>query len=195
MSQQPESSALSSPGDDEFHSPSSEIRSLTDKFYGSSENSDQTNNPTSSQTNLIDSIIKLNSDIESTIRRQSISARYLMKTQQQKQQQQHLQAGTPIVGLETGSQSQMRRENECGATSPVSSSSSSVSSSSSCLNETSSGKVTIRKIEDISGVINQALNNAAETNLEGNYHTMTINSFSIFNKYSEILKQFLMCIF
>lgn len=118
-----------------------------------------------------------------------------MKTQQQKQQQQHLQAGTPIVGLETGSQSQMRRENECGATSPVSSSSSSVSSSSSCLNETSSGKVTIRKIEDISGVINQALNNAAETNLEGNYHTMSINSFSIFNKYSENLKQFLMCIF
>lgn len=143
-------------GDDEFHSPSSEIRSLTEKYFNHGSTSSSTE--PANQSNLIDSIIKLNSDIESTIRRQSISARYLMKTQQQKQQHHH-QSGTPIVGLETGSQSQMRRDND-GANSPVSSSSSSVSSSSSCLNETSSSKMTIRKLEDISGVISEA-------NLEG----------------------------
>ena len=100
---------------EEFHSPSAEIRSLTEKFFA-----EQSDSPTEqSNSNLIDSIIKLNSDIESTIRRQSISARYLLKTQQQKQQQEQ-QSGSDRSDNENG-----------GGNSPVSTSSASSSSNSS----------------------------------------------------------------
>lgn len=168
--------------DVEFRSPSTEIRQLTEKYFSeqqidaSAANTTQTINTgengsdvtTTTGNNLIDSIIKLNSDIESTIRRQSISARYLMKQQSQQQQQQQQQSQMNDDNEENGGREDEGDENGglAGSASPVSpvttSSASSVSSSSSCLNETivipqpsssSASKVsvgnTVRKLNDM----------------------------------------------
>lgn len=83
----------------DFVSPSGHFVSKPTVSNATSETTTNTTTSTiaaDGNNDMIDTIIKLNSDIENSIRRQSISARYLLKTQLQKQNSTEV-SSTPVV--------------------------------------------------------------------------------------------------